>query len=747
LDIKVKLEEKKVAERMGIEEGNKLLDDTYKVLETKILEYRSESDLDIIRKAFELARHGHDGQYRQSGEPYLIHPLEVSIILADIRADKESILAGILHDVVEDTPYTKEDIISRFGEEVSNIVDGVTKIEKVAYVSKTDEQAENYRKMFFHMAQDVRVLLIKIADRLHNMRTLGARPKHKQEAVARETLDIYAPLAHRLGVAKLRYELEELGFKYTDRPFYDDLKQKVEIKQAARQEIVEAIMVEIRAKLKERGVKAEVSGRPKRFYSIYKKMIGQKKQLEEIFDIYAVRVLVDNIGECYEVLGCIHEMYTPVPKRFKDYIGLKKPNGYQSLHTTVIGPGEPFEVQIRTYEMHSVAELGVAAHWKYKEGGKAAKDKWLQQIMDWQREVSNNEEFLDSLKMDLNAFNTSVYCFTPEGAVISLQTGSCPVDFAYTIHSAVGNRMVGAKVNNKMVSVDHILNTGDRVEILTSQNNKGPNRDWLKFVKTTTARSKITQWFNKASREENLRKGREAIEAAAIEVVNIKIDDLLADSRDEDVLNRFNCKNMETLYVMIGVGGLKEKLVINHLYREYERMQPPPSDEELIQNLLEAGKKDDKIKASSGIVIRGIGDTAVRFGKCCGPLPGDEVTGFVTRGRGLTIHRTDCVNILHMDEFERRRLIDAHWQLPEKTRQTYHTDLRLIYDDRDGLLADISKVLSDEKVRVTNLDARTVQSEAVFRVGVEISNGEQLDHLISRLKRETGAHEITRVNL
>ena len=719
--------------------------DAYKKLVKEIKKYRPGTSLIMVEDAYNLARKAHEGQLRQSGEPYVMHPLTVATILAEIRTDMESIIAGILHDVVEDTDYSLEDITTRFGEEVAVIVDGVTKIEKVAYVSKTDEQAENYRKMFFHMSQDVRVLLVKIADRLHNMRTLGARPEDKQRAVANETLDIYAPLAHRLGIAKLRYELEELGFKYTDRVFYDDLAKKVEIKQAERQEIVEQMILEIRRRLDTDKISARVEGRPKRFYSIYKKMKSQGKTLEQIFDLYAVRVLVEDVSECYEVLGRLHEMYTPVPGRFKDYIGMRKPNGYQSLHTTLMGPGEPFEVQIRTYAMHAVAEFGIAAHWKYKEGGKAAKDKWLQEIMDWQREVSDNEEFIDALKMDLSAFQEHVYCFTPTGQVISLINGSCVIDFAYAVHSAVGNRMIGARVDGKMVAVDYVLSTGDRVEIITSQNTKGPSRDWLKIVKSASARSKITQWFNRESRDENLRKGREAMEVAAKEM-NVSMEDLLAEGREADVLNRFNCKNLDTLYVMVGVGGLKEKLVINHLYREYEKVQPPPSDEELIQSLIESGGKIENRKESSGIIVKGIGDTAVRFGRCCGPLPGDEITGFVTRGRGLTVHRTDCVNILHMDEFDRRRLIDAQWHVPERSSQTYHTDLRILCDDRDGLIADISRVLSEEKVRVRTLNARTVQSEAILNIGLEIADGEQLDRLTIRLKNESGVHEITRVN-
>jgi len=474
-------------------------------------------------------------------------------------------------------------------------------------------------------------------------------------------------------------------------------------------------------------------------------MRSQKKELEQIFDLYAVRVLVEEVSECYEVLGRLHEMYTPVPGRFKDYIGMKKNNGYQSLHTTLIGPGEPFEVQVRTYTMHAVAEFGIAAHWKYKADGKAAKDKWLQEIMDWQRDMSSSEEFIDALKNDLNAFQEHVYCFTPRGELISLISGSCAIDYAYAIHSAVGNKMTGAKVNGKMVPVDHPIQTGDQVEILTSPNAKGPSRDWLKLVKSNTARTKITQWFNKESREENLRKGREALENAAKDE-NITLEVLFQNGRDTDILERFNCKTLDQLYAMIGVGGLKEKIVVNHLVREYEKTLPPPTDEELMQNLLEAGKKLDKQKLKSGILVRGIGDTAVRFARCCGPLPGDEILGFVTRGRGLTVHRTDCVNIKHMDEFERRRLLEAQWHLEKRIGNSYHTEMRIICDDRDNLLMDISKVLTEEKVRMKTMNARTMQSETIFNIGFEIADNVQLGILTQKLQNISGVCEITRVN-
>lgn len=721
-----------------------IVQELYDQLISEIRKYRPDKPLDLVENAFKFACEAHKEQQRKTGEPYITHPLAVAIILAEIRTDMESIAAALLHDVVEDTDVTIEDINNNFGEEVSLLVFGVTKIAKVAYYSKTDRQAENYRKMFFHISQDVRVLLVKIADRLHNMRTLGGHSEEKARVIARETLDIYAPLAHRLGISKLRYDLEDLGFKYWDKKGYEELSQKVSKKQSERQEIVVRLMDEIRTKLENAGIKAMVDGRFKRFYSIHKKMVAKEKSLDEIYDLYAVRVLVNEVSECYEVLGRLHEMYTPVQGRFKDYIGMKKHNGYQSIHTTLVGSGEPFEVQIRTMQMHAVAEYGIAAHWKYKEGGSRVKDQWLQEIMNLQRDMSSSEDFVDALKTDLDAFNERIYCFSPKGEIISLLSGSCAIDFAYGIHSAVGNRMVGARVNGKMVPVNHELHTGDQVEIITSLNSRGPSRDWLQLVKTSTARTKITQWFNKEHRDENIRKGREALEAAAMEE-NFTLEDLLRDGRREDVLSRFNCKSSEQLYAMIGVGGLREKLVVNHLAREYEKTLPPPSESELIQSLIETGEKNTKQNDGSGIIIKGVGDTAVRFARCCGPLPGDEIVGYVTRGRGLTIHRTDCVNILHMEEFDRRRLIEAQWQ-NMKRDASYHTEMRISCNDRFGLLADISRLFVEEKIIVTTVNTRTIQSEAIMHFGLEVTDSSQFENIVRKIQNVPGVCEIARVS-
>jgi len=751
----------------------RLIENTYNNLIQEIKSYRPGTSLKLIEDAYIFAAEAHKTQKRKTGEPYIIHPLTVALVLAQMRSDLESIAAGILHDVVEDTDHTLSEIATLFGTEIAQLVDGVTKIKQVKYVSKApdstqqadpdseetkltksekekltakaNEQAENYRKLFFHMSQDIRVLLIKIADRLHNMRTLGIRREDKQKAVAQETLDLYAPLAHRLGIAKLRYELEDLAFKYQDREKYNELAQKIQLKQSERQAVVQEVVNDIRKKLETEGINAVVEGRAKHFYSLHRKMKNQDKTLDQIYDLFAVRVLVNEVTDCYAALGCVHTIFTPVPGRIKDYISMPKINRYQSLHTTIMGPyyGEPVEVQIRTHEMHQVAEFGIAAHWKYKERDKTAKDKWLTELMTWQRELSDNQEYLTALKMDLDAFRGHVYCFSPDGDVYTLTDGATPIDFAYNVHSAVGNRMIGAKVNGRIVTNDYTLLTGDRVEILTSQNAKGPSRDWIKIVKTAQARTKINQWFKRQDREENIQKGRELLESAAAEY-NLTLEELLAEDREKDILSRFNCKDLTQLLVMVGVGGIKEKQIVNRLYREYEKTLPPPTDDELIEGLLTESANLPDRKTQSGIVIKGLGDTSVRFARCCSPVPGDEIVGFVTRGRGMSVHRTDCVNIMHLDDLDRRRLMDTHWHVQERSGNTYHTDLRLLCDDRDGLLADIARILSDEKIKITSMNVRTTQNDAIFNIGLEIPDGERLNQLSQRLLREKDIHEITR---
>jgi GTP pyrophosphokinase len=605
------------------------------------------------------------------------------------------------------------------------------------------------------MAKDLRVILIKIADRLHNMRTLNVLKPEKQKEIAQETLDIYAPLSHRLGISKLRYELEDLSFKYLDPEHYFDLADKIKLKQSERMDFIKKTVNEMQAYMAEVRIESKVEGRPKHFFSIYKKMISKNLSLEQIFDLFAVRIIVNEVRECYEVLGVLHDKYTPVPGRVKDHIGVPKANRYQSLHTTLMckDGGEPIEVQIRTWEMHRVSEYGVAAHWKYKEGeggkidseSEEAKMTWLRQMLDWQRELSDSKEFLDALKTDLSVFKSNVYCFSPKGRIVNLANGSTPIDFAYAIHSAVGNRMIGARVNGSIATFDHVLKTGDRVEIITNQN-RSPSLDWLKIVKTSQARSKIRQWFKKQNRAENIMLGRELLETEARKM-NVPLPELLADGRGENICERFNCADMETLYAAVGFGGIRETVVSSRLYREYEKTLPPADDEEILRQIEEGAEKPAVYKKESGIHVQGVGDTNVRFSKCCNPLPGDEIVGFITRGRGTSIHTANCANIINLDEINRQRLIDAQWQLPERTAgsPTYHAELRILCDDRDGLLMDVHRFFIDEKVKVTALSVRTEKFDAIFNVGIEINDSRHLDWLCSKLLQKRSVQEIKRV--
>ncbi|MDR1560684.1 MAG: bifunctional (p)ppGpp synthetase/guanosine-3',5'-bis(diphosphate) 3'-pyrophosphohydrolase [Clostridiales bacterium] len=724
----------------------------YSELIEKISQYHPSQDLSIIEKAYLTALDAHKDQLRKSGEAYIIHPLSVSIILAELQLDLESIEAGLLHDVIEDSPYSYNDIANMFSEEVAQLVDGVTKLEKLPYTSKEEEQAENFRKMFIAMAKDIRVILIKIADRLHNMRTLKYQPEYKQKEIAQETLDIYAPLVHRLGISTLRYELEDLCFKYLHSEEYHELAEKINRKLSERQAFVNRVVVEIRGLVESEGIEASVDGRPKHFFSIYKKMVSQEKTLDQIYDLFAVRVIVSDVRDCYEVLGIVHTMYKPITRRFKDYIAMPKTNRYQSLHTTLISQeGEPFEVQIRTYEMHKTAEYGIAAHWKYKEGkggqvnpdSEEAKLTWLRQILEWQRELSDNKEFMEALKVDLNVFKDHVYCFTPKGEVISLINGANPIDFAYAIHTAVGNKMIGARVNGKIVTIDYALSTGDRVEIITSQNSKGPSPNWLKLVKTSQARSKINAWFKRENREDNIAKGRDLLDKEAKRRY-LRLSELLSDERLNIVLNKFNAADLDSLCASVGYGGIKESQVISKLFEEYQK-ENVKEPETLALDTKDSAARDRKKK--SGIVVKGVGDVNVRFSKCCSPVPGDEIVGFVTRGRGISVHRTDCANIINMDEIDRRRLLEAEWQLPDKSANGVHyrAELRIVGMERVGFLLDISRVIAEAHISVKDMSARTVNNEAIITLSLEITSREELDHIRIRLRRISGVHEIERV--
>jgi len=734
-------------------------EELYKELIDKMNTYHPTKEFDIIEKAYRLAVEAHKDQKRKSGEPYIIHPLKVAYILAELELDKETITAGILHDTIEDTPYTYENIVELFSEEVANLVDGVTKLGKLSYSTKEEMQAENYRKMFMAMAKDIRVILIKLADRLHNMRTLNYMTEAKQREKAQETLDIYAPLAHRLGISKIRTEMEDLCFKYLNPDAYEDLKEKIERKQIEREDFVKSIVSDLKQRMEQSGIKGKVVGRSKHFFSIYKKMVNQNKTLDQIYDLFAVRAIVDTVRDCYGVLGVVHTMYTPMPGRFKDYIAMPKPNMYQSLHNTLIGPeGEPFEVQIRTWDMHRTSEYGIAAHWKYKEGGKnnankkgnseEAKLTWLRQILEWQKDMSDNKEYLDTIKLDLNIFNDQVYAFTPQGKVVSLPKGSTTIDFAYMIHSAVGNKMVGARVNNKMVSIEYKIQNGDRIEILTSQNSKGPSRDWLSVVKSSQARTKINQWFKKEFKEENILKGRELIEKD-MKKKNYVPSELLKTEWMQIVLNKFGFRDWDALCAAVGHGGVKEGQVTNRLAEEYLREKKKQEDQNVLLDALnnDIVQKLERHKSKSGVVVKGIGDVAVRFSKCCNPVPGDEIVGFVTRGRGVTIHRTDCINVMNLTEDDRHRLIEAEWDVEGKgmANVSYLASIRIVGTDRVGLMMEVSKVFTDEDVSVKSLTIKTTKTTAIFDVAIEVKGKEQLEKIIKRLMKLNDILEIERV--
>ena len=729
----------------------------YKELINSVLKYHPSTDISMIEKAYKVASEAHEGQKRKSGEPYIIHPLCVAIILADLELDKETIVAGLLHDAVEDTWMTYEEVEKEFGSEVALLVDGVTKLGQLSYsADKVEVQAENLRKMFLAMAKDIRVILIKLADRLHNMRTLQYMRPEKQQEKARETMDIYAPIAMRLGISKIKVELDDLSLKYLKPDVYYDLVHKVALRKSEREQFVGAIVKEVKKHMDDANIKAQVDGRVKHFFSIYKKMVNQDKTIDQIYDLFAVRILVDTVKDCYAALGVIHEMYKPIPGRFKDYIAMPKPNMYQSLHTTLIGPnGQPFEIQIRTYEMHRTAEYGIAAHWKYKESsdgkapvGKSEEEKlnWLRQILEWQRDMSDNKEFMSLLKNDLDLFADSVYCFTPQGDVKTLPSGSTPVDFAYSVHSAVGNKMVGARVNGKRVPIEYEIKNGDRIEIITSQNSQGPSRDWLKLVKSTQAKNKINQWFKKELKEDNILKGKEML-AQYARAKGFKITNYTKTQYLEAVLRKYGFRDWDSVLAAIGHGGLKEGQVFNKLVEAYDKENKKNlTDEQVLEAASETQEKLHIAKSKSGIVVKGIHDVAVRFSKCCNPIPGDEIVGFVTRGRGITIHRTDCVNVLNMSETDRTRLIEAEWQQPDtKEKEKYMAEIQVYANNRTGLLVDLSKIFTERKIDLRSINSRTSKQEkATISMSFEIGSKEELRSLIEKIRQVESVIDVER---
>ncbi len=733
-------------------------EELYDKLISEIKSYHPSSDLSDIEKAYKIARKAHEGQKRKSGEPYIIHPLCVAIILAELELDKETIIAGLLHDVVEDTVMTSEDVAREFGSEVALLVDGVTKLTQLNYEhDKIEVQAENLRKMFLAMAKDIRVIMIKLADRLHNMRTMQYQSPSKQIEKSRETMEIYAPIAHRLGISKIKVELDDLSMQYLMPDVYKDLVDQVNINRPGREAFIKSIIKEVGMHISNAGIEAEIDGRVKHFFSIYRKMVNQNKTLEQIYDIFAVRIKVESVKDCYAALGVIHEMYKPIPGRFKDYIAMPKPNMYQSLHTTLIASnGQPFEVQIRTYEMHRTAEYGIAAHWKYKEGvvgkpggqeSEEAKLSWLRQMLEWQKEMSDNKEFLSSIKNDLDLFSDSIYCFTPTGDVKNLPAGSCPVDFAYSIHSAVGNKMVGARVNGKLVNIDYKLKSGDRVEVITSQNSKGPSRDWLGIVKSTQARNKINQWFKQELKEDNIIKGKELI-ANYCKSKGYVLSELMKPEYMEKALAKYGFKDWDSMLASVGHGGLKEGQIVNKLYEENEkRKKAEVTDKAVLEEISQTDVKNkDKYKKNKGgITVKGIHDVAVRFSKCCNPVPGDEIVGFVTRGRGVTIHRTDCINVINFPESERERLIDAEWEQTDTSAETYIAEINIFANNRTGLIVDISRIFTEANIDVRFMNSRVnKKGQATINLGFEIHGRDELTKLIEKLRSIDGVTDIIR---
>lgn len=723
------------------------MDSRYNKLKSKIKAYNPGCELELLDKAYEIAKGAHEGQKRESGEEYISHPLEVAHILADLELDCPTIIAGLLHDTVEDTSCTFDQIKEQFGEEIANLVDGVTKLDKIPYTTKEEQQAENLRKMFLAMAKDLRVILIKLADRLHNMHTLKYKPLDKQIEKARETLEIYAPLANRLGISKVKWELEDICLRYLHPDEYYDLVEKISTKRREREAFIAQIKDEINIRTTELGIETQITGRPKHFYSIYRKMERQNKTLEQIYDLFAIRVIVNSVKDCYAVLGLVHDLYKPMPGRFKDYIAMPKPNMYQSLHTTLIGHGgQPFEVQIRTWDMHKVAEIGIAAHWRYKEGttGESSLDNklvWLRQMLEWQKETKDANEFVETVKVDL--FADEVFVFTPKGDVVNLPAGSNPIDFAYAIHSAVGNKMMGARVNGEIVKLATPLKNGDIVEVLTSSNVHGPSRDWLKIVKSSQARNKINQWFKKENREENIIRGKEIIERE-LKKQGLTYNQLFKNEWVELMLKKFNFNSLEDTFSAVGYGGIGASKVVTKLKEEYKKTLKSEELGDLEKELLTKQEKEKKKKSlpENGIIVKGIENCLVRLSRCCNPVPGDNIIGYITRGRGVSVHRKDCTNVIHNQD-EDERLIEVKWVTTGNV--SYKADITVMANDRTALLMDLTNAIGETKIPLKAINARTTQDQiALINLTLEIVDTEQLDKIIKRLRKIDSVFEVVR---
>lgn len=725
---------------------NKSIEDIISLVKQK----KRWADTKIIIKAYNYAKEKHGTQCRKSGEPYIIHPVQVAYILADIGLDEATICAALLHDVVEDTEVTHEDLVRDFGEEIATMVAGVTKLGELRYQASTEErQVENYRKMFLAMGKDIRVIIIKLADRLHNLRTLKYLRRDRQIANAKETMELYAPLANRLGIYSLKWELEDLAFKYLYPEEYRELVEGIDKKREERLQFIEKIMNDIRGQLKKQKIEAEVTGRAKHLYSIYRKMKRDNKTLDQIYDLFALRILVNSVKDCYAALGVVHEMYSPMPGRFKDYIAVPKPNMYQSIHTTLLGEkGTPFEVQIRTWEMHRIAEYGIAAHWAYKEANYGKKGKqvvtvtkdklaWLRETLEWQQDMKDPQEFLNTLKTEL--FEDEVYVFTPKGKILVLPRDATPIDFAYSIHEEIGNHMVGCKINSKMMPIITKLQSGDIVEIMTSDSQKGPSRDWLKFIKTTKAKSKIQSWFKKEQRSENIEKGKDLIDKE-IKRIGISHDELFKQDYINAALDRYKFKNLEDMYASVGFGAISQVKIISRMLEEYRKSHKEENIEQKIEEL--TSKRKNVKPSSTGVVVKGIDNCLVKLSKCCNPVPGDNIIGYITKGRGVSVHRTDCVNVKDLLK-EEDRIIDVYWYTEKAA--SYNVDITVYANDRSGLLADVIQVLSNLKTKLMGLNSKATKEHiATIEITIEVENIEELNKVLKELRKVDSVYEVTR---
>lgn len=714
----------------------------------KMKKNNRKSDLKLIRRAYDFAKEKHGDQLRKSGEPYIIHPVQVAYILANLELDDATICAALLHDVAEDTDVTIQDLAKEFSPEIAEMVDGVTKLGNLKYTSAEEQQVENYRKMFLAMGKDIRVILIKLADRLHNMRTLKFLRRDRQLAISKETQDLYAPLANRLGMYSLKWELEDLSFKYLNPDEYREIVDGIDKKREERLQFINQIVEQINEELKRQKIKAEITGRAKHLYSIYRKMQRDNKSLDQIYDLFALRILVDNVKDCYAALGVVHELYNPMPGRFKDYISVPKPNMYQSLHTTLIGPkGTPFEVQIRTYEMHRIAEFGIAAHWAYKEANKFKKtsvvvqeDKlaWLRETLEWQKDMQDPQEFLNTLKTEL--FVDEVYVFTPKGQIKVLPRGATPIDFAYSIHAEIGHHMTGCKINSKMMPIITTLKNGDIVEIITSDQSKGPSRDWLKFVKSTSAKSKIQSWFKKTQRAENIEKGKDLIEKE-IKRIGIPYAKLFKNEYVQVALERYKFNSIDDMYAAVGFGAISAAKVIAKILEVYKKDNHDEYIEQTLEELVNERARRTK-PSNVGIVVKGIDNCLVRLSKCCNPVPGDEIIGFITRGRGVSVHRKDCVNVQDLISQE-DRMIDVYWF--DNLQSSYNVDIEILANERNGLLADIIKQIASVKTRLIAVNSKVNKEKIVVtEVTVEVENLDDLNNVLKALRKIDNVYEVNR---